>query len=267
MLQVIDGHEHGYGKSCDIWSVGVILYILLCGCPPFGQGISMPVLFERIRRGNYSFPAKYWSGVSEDAKDIVTKMMTVDPEKRLCAETTLAHRWVSRFQGGDLSHEQLSAGLDRLKEWNVIRKLKVGNLTSRRTKPAAAPARRGLSRRCVRFAGRGQHGAVAASLVLWPGRVYSADSGAAESDPREDPSRPPAVLPAPLLRLPRHGIGPAAFPEARRCLGLTLETHGCASRQHELRDAFDALDYSKSGTIDVSPGPRSAPCSAAPRCA
>jgi calcium/calmodulin-dependent protein kinase I len=75
----------GYGEECDIWSSGVILYIILSGHPPFDQSASIPALFNSILNARYSFPMEQWEGVSEDAKDLVKKMLIVDTDARLQA--------------------------------------------------------------------------------------------------------------------------------------------------------------------------------------
>ncbi len=67
----------GYDKEVDMWSIGVITYILLCGFPPF-FGDSMPVLFEQILQGRYDYPQDYWCDVSEDAIDFIDHLLVVD---------------------------------------------------------------------------------------------------------------------------------------------------------------------------------------------
>jgi serine/threonine protein kinase len=88
-----------YDKSCDIWSLGVIMYILLCGYPPFysnhGLAIS-PGMKTRIRTGQYDFPNPEWKDVSQDAKDLIKGMLCTDPTTRLTIEQVMANRWVSK---------------------------------------------------------------------------------------------------------------------------------------------------------------------------
>jgi len=84
----------GYGKEVDLWSVGVITYILLCGFPPFYDD-SNAALFEKIMSGNFSFPAPYWSNITHDAKDFISKLLCVDPAKRLTATQALEHPWIT----------------------------------------------------------------------------------------------------------------------------------------------------------------------------
>lgn len=74
--------KKGYGTECDVWSAGVILYILLCGYPPFGQQTVM-LKFDYIKRGQFTFPDAGWASVSDAAKDLVGKMLHVDVTTRI----------------------------------------------------------------------------------------------------------------------------------------------------------------------------------------
>merc|ERR1719240_782885 len=71
----------GYDKSCDVWSLGVIVYILLCGFPPF-YADNDAQLFERIKKGQYEFLRPYWDPVSDTAKDFIRGMLKVNPKER-----------------------------------------------------------------------------------------------------------------------------------------------------------------------------------------
>merc|ERR1712038_416123 len=89
-----------YDKSCDIWSLGVIMYILICGYPPFfshhGQPIS-PGMKKRIRSGQYEFPKPEWDKVSNDAKGLIRGMLNTDPQQRLTIEQVMRHNWISQY--------------------------------------------------------------------------------------------------------------------------------------------------------------------------
>lgn len=89
-----------YDKSCDMWSLGVVMYILLCGFPPFfsnhGLAIS-PGMKKRIRLGQYDFPDPEWSNVSADAKNLIKGMLSVDPATRLSIEQVMNSRWIRQY--------------------------------------------------------------------------------------------------------------------------------------------------------------------------
>jgi len=83
----------GYGQEVDLWSVGVITYLLLCGFPPF-YGESLPEVFEQIMKAEYDFPEPYWNDISNEAKDLIKKLLVVDPKKRYSAKQALKHPWI-----------------------------------------------------------------------------------------------------------------------------------------------------------------------------
>jgi len=84
----------GYDKEVDMWSIGVITYILLCGFPPF-YNENLPELFEQILKAAYEFPEEYWKDISEDGKDFIRKLLVVDPSKRMTGERALLHPWLA----------------------------------------------------------------------------------------------------------------------------------------------------------------------------
>lgn len=81
-----------------MWAAGVVLYILLCGHPPF-QSKSNREILERSAKGQYSLEGKEWEGVSDMAKDLVRAMLTVDPEKRITVSDALDHPWLMAVAG------------------------------------------------------------------------------------------------------------------------------------------------------------------------
>ena len=84
-----------YEKKCDIWSCGVIMYILLCGYPPF-NGFNNDTIFAKILKGAFDFPKEEWDGISESAKNLVRRMLTFDPSARPSAEELLQDPWFNQ---------------------------------------------------------------------------------------------------------------------------------------------------------------------------
>lgn len=84
----------GYGNEVDMWSIGVITYILLCGFPPF-YGDTVPEIFEQIMEANFDYPEEYWGTISKDAKDFINRLLVVDSDKRLTAGDALRHPWLA----------------------------------------------------------------------------------------------------------------------------------------------------------------------------
>ena len=96
--EILEGGD--YGKEVDVWSLGVILYILLCGFPPFYEEHT-PKLFSIIKKGEYNFPSPYFDIVSESAKDLIKKILVVDPKVRLTCAQIFEHPWMKEQNIGD----------------------------------------------------------------------------------------------------------------------------------------------------------------------
>lgn len=110
--EVVDawvGEASSYDKKCDLWSLGIILYAMLCGYPPFyakcgddcGWEIGEPctmcqdLLFKTIQDGRFCFPEREWADISDNAKDLICNLLKRDPRRRYSASDVLAHPWIS----------------------------------------------------------------------------------------------------------------------------------------------------------------------------
>jgi tRNA A-37 threonylcarbamoyl transferase component Bud32 len=88
--------QKDYDSACDLWSVGVIAYILLCGYPPF-NGADNAAVYASVRRGTYYFPSSDWKNVSYEARDFIRRLLQVDVTKRMSVEQALRHPWMVRY--------------------------------------------------------------------------------------------------------------------------------------------------------------------------
>jgi calcium-dependent protein kinase len=88
--QVLQGR---YDQASDLWSCGVIMYVLLCGYPPFYGETDSDVL-NKVRSGRFSFGSSCWRAVTQDAKDLIRELIKMDPKQRLTAEQALNHAWI-----------------------------------------------------------------------------------------------------------------------------------------------------------------------------
>lgn len=89
--------DERYSKSVDMWALGCVLYTLLCGFPPFYDE-SIQVLTEKVAKGQYTFLSPWWDDISKSAQDLVSHLLTVDPDKRYDINQFLAHPWIRESQ-------------------------------------------------------------------------------------------------------------------------------------------------------------------------
>ena len=111
-----------YDKSVDMWSIGVITYILLGGYPPFHDD-NQKALFKKIKKGEFEFHDEYWDCVSAEAKDFISKLIKVNPKERLTCDHAYEHPWLNvdskELAGNDLNHN-----LAALKKYQTNRKFR-----------------------------------------------------------------------------------------------------------------------------------------------
>jgi len=93
--------KRSYGKECDLWSVGVITYFLLTSRMPFNAN-SDKEIFQKILAGQYGYPAWTETGLSEEAKDFIDRLLVVDPKRRLTARQALSHLWIRKHNKNQL---------------------------------------------------------------------------------------------------------------------------------------------------------------------
>ncbi|CAI0402314.1 unnamed protein product [Linum tenue] len=111
-----------YGPEADVWSAGVMVYILLSGVPPFWAETEDEI-FQEVLHGELDFTSDPWPHISDSAKEIVRKMLVRDPKKRITAHEVLCHPWV-RVDGVAPNKPLDSAVLTRLKQFSAMNKLK-----------------------------------------------------------------------------------------------------------------------------------------------
>ncbi len=112
--EIINGK--GYQSKVDCWSLGVILYVMLCGFPPFYDEDNEK-LFSLIQDAQFDFPSPYWDTISENAKELIRKLLVKDPSKRLSANEILNHPWLT----GTNSENQLKFQTHEYQKYKSIR--------------------------------------------------------------------------------------------------------------------------------------------------
>jgi calcium-dependent protein kinase len=111
-----------YDISCDIWSLGVILYVFLCGYPPF-EGDNNKEIFRNVLKQRLQFDPAEWSTISDSAKDLVSKMLNKDPKKRISATQCLEHPWFTSndIETNHAGHDPILLNTQKLE---VLRRIK-----------------------------------------------------------------------------------------------------------------------------------------------
>merc|ERR1711966_425021 len=112
-----------YNSKCDIWSCGVITYILLSGMPPF-NGQSDQEIMKKVRAGSFSFDDKVWSNISDNCKDFITKLLTYKQEERPTAAEALQHPWIVELSTTVVDEKSAQDALSNLKSFKVDSSMK-----------------------------------------------------------------------------------------------------------------------------------------------
>ncbi|EAR82072.2 calmodulin-domain kinase (macronuclear) [Tetrahymena thermophila SB210] len=121
--------KKSYNEKCDVWSCGVILYILLSGTPPFGGKNELEIM-ANVEKGQYSLEGDNLKHVSEEAKDLIRQMLEYNPKNRLSASQVLEHKWFSLIEQKEtIDTEAFRARLLALRNFRAERKLQQAALT------------------------------------------------------------------------------------------------------------------------------------------
>ena len=122
-----------YDEKCDIWSCGVILYILLCGYAPF-FGETDEEIFKEVEKGVYDFPKEEWDQVSQEAKNLVQKMIEIDPAKRISALDSMQDVWIKTHETKTKSDKVLAknvlSNMKKFKKNQNFQKLTISFITN-----------------------------------------------------------------------------------------------------------------------------------------
>lgn len=113
-----------YSEKCDLWSVGVILYVLLSGTPPFPGNTDKEIL-KRVTKGAFDFNGSEWNAISDEAKDLINQLLTYEPSKRISAKEALEHKWfeIASEKDENVNIEQMKKNMMNLQSFRAEQKL------------------------------------------------------------------------------------------------------------------------------------------------
>ena len=124
-----------YDKACDMWSVGVITYIMLCGYPPFyprSERSFSEGMQSRIKQGEYNFPNEDWQHISKGAKDVIHNLLRVDPKSRYTVEQVLTDPWLAKYRKVPLTPLTSGSLLNESKQsWSDVLQISLSEMRLR----------------------------------------------------------------------------------------------------------------------------------------
>lgn len=118
--------QGSYDEKCDIWSCGVLMYMMLSGVPPF-YGATRKEVMQKISKGKFTFKSKVWSIISKEAKELIEKMLTLNPDKRPSAREVLNHPWFIKDQSVKINTAQY---LENMSRYEVVLCLKIESVAT-----------------------------------------------------------------------------------------------------------------------------------------
>nr|CAD7266076.1 unnamed protein product [Timema shepardi] len=131
-----------YDLSVDLWSVGVVMYIMLCGYEPFWDDAGEIGMCKRVVEGEFEFSSPWWDDISDSAKDLISQLLQLEPSSRPTASEALEHPWV---KGETPRCTNMANVVKRLREFNAKRKFRAAThavLATRRAMYLISPERR-----------------------------------------------------------------------------------------------------------------------------
>ena len=115
--------NNSYDEKCDLWSIGVILYLLLCGYPPF-NGYTDEDIIKNVKKGEFRTDDIEWQNISPEAIDLVHRMLEFKPNKRISAKEALQHDWIVKYSKTEIDKTVKKRTLDNLRNFSGSSKLK-----------------------------------------------------------------------------------------------------------------------------------------------
>lgn len=105
-------NNRNYTTKVDVWLAGVLLYVCLCGFPPFSDELGPPSMRDQILQGKFAFYSPFWDDISDSALDLISNLLLVDPSQRFDVAETCAHFWFSESENEPVSGETMGDAND-----------------------------------------------------------------------------------------------------------------------------------------------------------
>lgn len=119
--------DGNYDERCDVWSLGVIMYIMLSGEPPF-NGPTDNSIMRKIAKGKYKMEGKLWDSISNQAKDLISRMLTFDYKNRPYAKDLLQDPWFDQAPKTQIDQTLMQDALMNLRNFRANQKLQQATL-------------------------------------------------------------------------------------------------------------------------------------------
>lgn len=117
--------KKSYNEKCDLWSCGVIMYILISGEPPFNDPrADNDAIMKKVEAGKYDIEHGIWKSVSKEAKDLIKKLLTYDPAERISADQALRHPWIADRTALNVDQQIAEQALSNFMNFRADQKLK-----------------------------------------------------------------------------------------------------------------------------------------------
>eukprot|EP00829_Urostomides_striatus_P012444 TRINITY_DN3272_c0_g1_i7.p1 TRINITY_DN3272_c0_g1~~TRINITY_DN3272_c0_g1_i7.p1 ORF type:complete len:339 (+),score=95.15 TRINITY_DN3272_c0_g1_i7:619-1635(+) len=223
--EVIEGK---YTSKCDVWSLGVIMYVLLSGTYPF-NGETDEEIMEAIKLGEFNFDGPSWKKVSNNAKDLIKKLLTYNQEERITAGEALKHPWIKSRENNELNPSILS----NLAKFGATSKLQYATMMCLATQKIDKNERQELEKIFKKLDANGDGHLSREELVEGYKKLYKNE---------EEAKREVEKLMANM-----DGDGSGSF-EYSEFLAAASNTKKLLSKQN-VKEAFDMFDLDKSGSI------------------
>ena len=228
--------KKNYNEKCDEWSAGVIMYILLDGSPPF-YGESRDEIFTMVQKGNIDLTSDDWKTISKDAKDLIKKLLQVNPTKRLTAAQALKHNWFNNASAEPLTTATSGKFFSNLKSFSSELKLQKATYSFIASQLATKNEKENIYKIFKNIDTDGDGTLSKEELIAGFSMIYGSEVENVEAEVDK------------IMK--QVDIDNSGHIDYSEFVAATMDEHLILSKQ-KLRAAFEIFDIDGSGTIDAT---------------